>query len=130
MTSSRHDRLFAGLALSWAAASLGIALCEANGADGGPGAKSPADIGSRWELLVDDWLIDSADGVSLKLAEPERREVVLVTDAPWEGPTSAYFSVVQDGEIVKVSSPDDHDITRGNLCIKGRFGFQHVQARD
>ena len=25
-------------------------------------------------------------------------------------------------------SPDDHDITRGNLCIKGRFGFQHVQA--
>ena len=31
--------------------------------------------------------------------------------------------------IVKVTSPDDHDITRGNLCIKGRFGFQHVQAR-
>jgi predicted molibdopterin-dependent oxidoreductase YjgC len=27
---------------------------------------------------------------------------------------------------VKVTSPDDHDITRGNLCIKGRFGFQHV----
>jgi predicted molibdopterin-dependent oxidoreductase YjgC len=25
-------------------------------------------------------------------------------------------------------SPDDHDITRGNLCIKGRFGFQHVQT--
>ena len=26
--------------------------------------------------------------------------------------------------------PADHDVTRGNLCIKGRFGFQHVQARD
>jgi predicted molibdopterin-dependent oxidoreductase YjgC len=36
----------------------------------------------------------------------------------------------QDNSIVKVTSPDDHDITRGNLCIKGRFGFQHVQARD
>jgi len=35
---------------------------------------------------------------------------------------------VQDNAIVKVSSPDDHDITRGNLCIKGRFGFQHIQA--
>ena len=35
----------------------------------------------------------------------------------------------QDNRIVKVTSPDDHDITRGNLCIKGRFGFQHVQAR-
>jgi predicted molibdopterin-dependent oxidoreductase YjgC len=34
---------------------------------------------------------------------------------------------VQDNEIVKVTSPDDHDITRGNLCIKGRFGFQHVR---
>jgi len=37
---------------------------------------------------------------------------------------------VQDNEIVKVTSPDDHDITRGNLCIKGRFGFQHVHPRD
>jgi predicted molibdopterin-dependent oxidoreductase YjgC len=36
---------------------------------------------------------------------------------------------VQDGEIVKVTSPDDHDVTRGNLCVKGRFGYQHVQNR-
>jgi predicted molibdopterin-dependent oxidoreductase YjgC len=34
----------------------------------------------------------------------------------------------QDNRIVKVTSPDDHDITRGNLCVKGRFGFQHVQS--
>jgi predicted molibdopterin-dependent oxidoreductase YjgC len=33
---------------------------------------------------------------------------------------------VQDGEIVKVTSPDDHDVTRGNLCVKGRFGFEFV----
>jgi predicted molibdopterin-dependent oxidoreductase YjgC len=33
---------------------------------------------------------------------------------------------VQDNRIVKVSSPDDHDITRGNLCIKGRFGWAHI----
>jgi predicted molibdopterin-dependent oxidoreductase YjgC len=32
-------------------------------------------------------------------------------------------------QIVKVTSPDDHDITRGNLCIKGRFGFQHVSPK-
>ena len=36
---------------------------------------------------------------------------------------------VQDDAIVKVSSPDDHDVTRGNLCIKGRFGFEFVQNR-
>ena len=36
---------------------------------------------------------------------------------------------VQDNTIVKVSSPSDHSVTHGNLCIKGRFGFQHVQNR-
>jgi predicted molibdopterin-dependent oxidoreductase YjgC len=36
---------------------------------------------------------------------------------------------VQDNAIVKVTSPVDHDITSGNLCIKGRFGFQFVQSR-
>ena len=36
---------------------------------------------------------------------------------------------VQDNEIVKVSSPPDSPITHGNLCIKGRFGFQHAQNR-
>ena len=33
----------------------------------------------------------------------------------------------QDNEIVKVTSPLDHPVTSGNLCIKGRFGFQFVQ---
>ena len=33
----------------------------------------------------------------------------------------------QDGKIVKVTSPLDHDVTHGNLCIKGRFGWQFVE---
>lgn len=37
---------------------------------------------------------------------------------------------VQDNSIVKVSSPHDSSIGHGNLCIKGRFGFQHVQSRE
>jgi predicted molibdopterin-dependent oxidoreductase YjgC len=36
---------------------------------------------------------------------------------------------VQDNTIVDVTSPIDHPITRGNLCIKGRFGYQHAQNR-
>ncbi|WP_328352828.1 2Fe-2S iron-sulfur cluster-binding protein [Streptomyces sp. NBC_00445] len=36
---------------------------------------------------------------------------------------------VQDNEIVKVTSPHDNPVTHGNLCIKGRFGYQHVQNR-
>lgn len=34
---------------------------------------------------------------------------------------------VQDDTIVKVTSPHDHDVTNGHLCIKGRFGWQYVQ---
>jgi predicted molibdopterin-dependent oxidoreductase YjgC len=37
---------------------------------------------------------------------------------------------VQDNRIVKVTSPLDHDVTRGHLCIKGRFGWQSVQDRE
>jgi predicted molibdopterin-dependent oxidoreductase YjgC len=34
---------------------------------------------------------------------------------------------VQDERIVKVTSPLDNQVTRGNLCVKGRFGFEFVQ---
>ncbi|MCC6651816.1 MAG: (2Fe-2S)-binding protein [Candidatus Eisenbacteria bacterium] len=37
---------------------------------------------------------------------------------------------VQDNTIVKVTSPLDHDVTSGHLCIKGRFGFEFVQVRE
>ena len=35
----------------------------------------------------------------------------------------------QEGQIVKVSSPLDHSVTQGNLCIKGRFGWQFTDSR-
>ena len=34
---------------------------------------------------------------------------------------------VQDERIVKVTSSSEHSVTHGNLCIKGRFGFEFVQ---
>ncbi len=34
---------------------------------------------------------------------------------------------IQDNEIVKVMSPLESEITQGNLCIKGRFGWQFMQ---
>jgi predicted molibdopterin-dependent oxidoreductase YjgC len=36
---------------------------------------------------------------------------------------------VQANEIVKVTSPMDSSVAEGHLCIKGRFGFAHVQER-
>ena len=57
-------------------------------------------------------------------------QTVTTTVCPYCGVGCNLELHVQDNTIVKVTSPDDHDVTRGNLCIKGRFGFQHVQARD
>ena len=34
----------------------------------------------------------------------------------------------QDGRIVKVTSPSDHSVTSGHLCIKGRFGWRHAHS--
>ena len=36
----------------------------------------------------------------------------------------------QDGAIVDVTSPEDHDVTLGNLCIKGRFGWSFAVTVD
>lgn len=35
---------------------------------------------------------------------------------------------VQHERIVKVTSPADHDVTHGHLCVKGRFGWAYVHA--
>jgi predicted molibdopterin-dependent oxidoreductase YjgC len=59
----------------------------------------------------------------------ESRQTEVDTICPYCGVGCNLSLHVQDGEIVKVTSPDDHDVTRGNLCIKGRFGYQHVQNR-
>ena len=56
-------------------------------------------------------------------------QTVTTTVCPYCGVGCNLELHVQDNEIVQVTSPADHDVTRGNLCIKGRFGFQHVQDR-
>ena len=59
-------------------------------------------IGTRAELFVDGWLIDRMRGAELRLNPPERREVVLTTDRPWEGVDSAYYSAIQDGGKIRI----------------------------
>jgi predicted molibdopterin-dependent oxidoreductase YjgC len=59
----------------------------------------------------------------------EARQSQVETVCPYCGVGCNLTLHVQDGDIVKVTSPDDHDVTRGNLCIKGRFGWQFVQNR-
>jgi len=55
-------------------------------------------IGSRRELFVDDYLIATKSHAEFKLHQPVARDVALVCDAPWEGNTSAYYTMFQDGD--------------------------------
>ena len=67
--------------------------------------EEPCAIDTRVEMFVDNWLIDSTRSpgtVSLQLQPPLKREIVLETDKPWEGPDSAYFTVFQDGPRVRL----------------------------
>jgi predicted molibdopterin-dependent oxidoreductase YjgC len=59
----------------------------------------------------------------------EARQTRTDTICPYCGVGCTLTLHVQDNEIVRVTSPHDQFVTRGNLCIKGRFGFQHVQNR-
>ncbi len=57
----------------------------------------------------------------------EARQTKTDTICPYCGVGCTLQLHVQDNRIVKVTSPLDHDVTSGNLCIKGRFGWQFVQ---
>jgi len=59
----------------------------------------------------------------------EAKQTVTETVCPYCGVGCMLELHVQDNSIVKVTSPLDHSVTSGHLCVKGRFGFQFVQKR-
>jgi len=92
---------------------LGCAVCcAATGTE-------PIDIGSRLELMVDDYLIQRmTGGAELRLHRPTERERVFVHDTLWEGNRSGYHTVFQDGDLYKmyyrgsqIDLPDSGDIS-------------------
>lgn len=66
-------------------------------------AAEPITIGSRRELFVDDYFMARLAGsAKLVVQQPTPREVVLVTDKPWEGSSCLYFTVFQVGELYRM----------------------------
>ncbi len=59
----------------------------------------------------------------------ESKQKVTSTICPYCGVGCDLELHVQDNEIVKVTSPADHSVTNGHLCIKGRFGFSFAQNK-
>lgn len=73
---------------------------------GGLGAESasavrsaePVHIGSRLEPFVDAYLIERMEGTAFKLHTPVDAGQAFAFDKPWEGPFSAYVTVLRDGQ--------------------------------
>jgi predicted molibdopterin-dependent oxidoreductase YjgC len=59
----------------------------------------------------------------------EAKQTQTDTICPYCGVGCTLTLHVQEGEIVKATSPLNNTITAGNLCIKGRFGWKFVQPK-
>ena len=65
--------------------------------------------GTQRELFAEQYLVESMTvGVKQRLHRPEPKEVVLTTDAPWEGNTSAYYTVFRDGDLFRMYYRGSH----------------------
>ena len=72
-------------------------------------AEEVVSIGGGLGLFVDDYLIERTEGDAAKrLKHPAAQEVSLVTDAPWEGNTCAYYTIFQDGDLYRMYYRGSH----------------------
>ncbi len=58
-------------------------------------------IGSQRELFVDNFLIEKMENAVLELHHPEDEGPVLFFSNPWEGPFSAYCTIMHDGKLFR-----------------------------
>ncbi|MBI3943354.1 MAG: hypothetical protein HY326_10110 [Chloroflexi bacterium] len=65
-------------------------------------ASNVIDIDSRLEPFFDHYLIDRLNGAQLKLHSPAPQEVAIRFDAPWEGGSSHYATVMPDGDLYRM----------------------------
>jgi len=70
----------------------------------------------EWDLRQDD---------AWKPAEQTTEDTV----CPYCGVGCGLRVTAQESKVVKVESPRDHPVTRGFLCVKGRFGYEFVNRR-
>jgi len=61
------------------------------------------------------------------MIKPDR---IVTTTCPYCGVGCALNLHIKDDLIYKVTSPFDSPTNRGNLCVKGRFGYDYVHSKD
>ena len=87
------------------------------------------EIGSRLELFVDDFLIESLTHAKQVMHAPEAKDVVIVCDAPWEGNTSAYYTLFQDGDLFRMYYRGGHSDLKSKKNAHPEF-VCYAESRD
>lgn len=59
-------------------------------------AGEPLDLGTRWELFIDRYLIEELDGLNLELHAPHRENLAIPFDDEWDRDASGYATVITD----------------------------------
>jgi len=59
-------------------------------------------IASRREVCWDEALIEKSEGVEIQMHKPQYRGDALICDKPWEGNVCCYFSLVHDGDKLRL----------------------------
>tara|TARA_R110001632_G_scaffold58252_1_gene141973 strand:+ start:601 stop:2037 length:1437 start_codon:yes stop_codon:yes gene_type:complete len=59
------------------------------------------ELGDKREIFVDEYLIDTLDGVEIVKHTPVDEGPVLTFDNPWEGNFSGYTTIIKDGDTFK-----------------------------
>jgi hypothetical protein len=83
-------------------------------------ADEPIRLGHHRELFVDDFLIGELLGARCVLHHPVARELAVEHDTDWEGNTSGYHTVFQDGDLYRM-------YYRGSHANKGTVRKEHPQ---
>src|SRR5262249_31315015 len=95
-------------------------------------ASEPIDVGFRRELMIDDALTERMSGeASLQLQHPEKRNIALVHDSPWEGTTAGYHTVFRDGDIFRMYYIASPAISEDGSRFTGEpFHIGYAESRD
>jgi hypothetical protein len=89
------------------------------------------DTHGKVEMFTDYFLVYNRRNAAIQYTQPERREVVLTTDMPWEGPSSAYYTVIQDGTKIRLYyrgfCPEDSDSKQVTCMAESSDGIHFTR---
>lgn len=88
-------------------------------------------VGTQRQLFVNDVLIDNFTGkAALKLHHPIPREIVMLTDQPWEGSYSNYNSIFKDGDIYRMYYRGADRGPRGEFNLSHPMVWCYAESKD